>query len=188
MKKINLGQKELIHFVGIGGIGMSGLAHIMKNMGFKIQGSDQSKNKNTINCSKTGIKIYIGHSNNNVKKATILVRSTAIKNNNIEIKYAKKNKIPIYSRAEVLADVVSLKKNIIITGGGYRNIHLMKRLNDRLKIRIVNEKQIGINFDYIESELIAYLSARSIYNLPITYPSTTGASKPSSGGELYKYL
>jgi len=79
-------------------------------------------------------------------------------------------------------------KNIIITGGGYRNIHLMKRLNDRLKIRIVNEKQIGINFDYIESELIAYLSARSIYNLPITYPSTTGASEPSSGGEFYKYL
>ena len=116
MKKINLGQKELIHFVGIGGIGMSGLAHIMKNMGFKIQGSDQNKNKNTINCSKTGIKIYIGHSNKNVKKATILVKSTAIKNNNIEIKYAKKNKIPIYSRAEVLADVVSLKKNIIITG------------------------------------------------------------------------
>ena len=53
---------------------------------------------------------------NNVKNATILVKSTAIKNNNIELKYAKKNKIPIYSRAEVLADAVSLKKNIIITG------------------------------------------------------------------------
>ena len=116
MKKINLGQKELIHYVGIGGIGMSGLAQIMKNMGFRIQGSDQNKNKNTINCSKLGIKIFIGHSKNNVKKATIIVKSTAIKNNNVEIKYAKKNKIPIYSRAEVLADVVSLKKNIIITG------------------------------------------------------------------------
>ena len=116
MKKINLGQKELIHFVGIGGIGMSGLAQIMKNMGFKIQGSDQNKNKNTINCSKMGIKIFIGHSKKNVSKSTILVRSTAIKNNNVEIKYAKQNKIPIYSRAEVLADVVSLKKNIIITG------------------------------------------------------------------------
>tara|TARA_B100000767_G_scaffold266519_2_gene284009 strand:- start:941 stop:2338 length:1398 start_codon:yes stop_codon:yes gene_type:complete len=116
MKKINLGQKELIHFVGIGGIGMSGLAQIMKNMGFKIQGSDQNKNKNTMNCSKLKIKTFIGHSKNNVKNATILVKSTAIKNNNIEIKYAKKNKIPIYSRAEVLADVVSLKKNIIITG------------------------------------------------------------------------
>ena len=116
MKKINLGQKDLIHFIGIGGIGMSGLARIMKNMGFRIQGSDQSKNKNTISCSKLGIKVFTGHSSNNVKKATILVKSTAIKNNNIEIIYAKKNKIPIYSRAEVLADAVSLKKNIIITG------------------------------------------------------------------------
>ena len=116
MKKINLGQKDIIHFVGIGGIGMSGLAKIMKNMGFKIQGSDQSKNKNTISCSKYGIKIFFGHSSKNLKKTTILVKSTAIRNNNVEIKFAKKNKIPIYSRAEVLADVVSLKKNIIITG------------------------------------------------------------------------
>ncbi len=116
MKKINLGQKDLIHFVGIGGIGMSGLAQIMNNMGFRIQGSDQNKNKNTISCSKAGIKIFIGHSLKNIKKATILVRSSAIKNKNVELKYAKKNKIPIYSRAEVLADVVSLKKNIIVTG------------------------------------------------------------------------
>ena len=116
MKKISLGQKDNIHFVGIGGIGMSGLAQVMKNMGFKIQGSDQSKNKNIISCSKLGIKIFIGHSSNNVKRATIVVKSTAIKNNNTELKYAKKNKIPIYSRAEVLADAVSLKKNIIITG------------------------------------------------------------------------
>ena len=116
MQKINLGQKEVIHFVGIGGIGMSGLAQIMKNMGFKVQGSDQNKNKNTASCSKSGIKIFIGHSASNVKKVNILVKSTAIKNNNVEIQYAKKNKIPIYSRAEVLADAVSLKKNIIITG------------------------------------------------------------------------
>ena len=116
MKKINLGQKDLIHFVGIGGIGMSGLAQIMKNMGFRVQGSDQNKNKNTISCTRLGIKVHLGHSMKNLKKVNILVKSTAIKNNNIEIKYAKKNKIPIYSRAEVLADAVSLKKNIIITG------------------------------------------------------------------------
>jgi UDP-N-acetylmuramate--alanine ligase len=116
MKKINLGQKDIIHFVGIGGIGMSGLAKIMKNMGFNVQGSDQNKNKNTISCSSFGIKIFIGHSVKNVKKATIIVKSTAIKNNNTELKYARKNKIPIYSRAEILADAVSLKKNIIITG------------------------------------------------------------------------
>ena len=116
MKKINLGQKEVIHFVGIGGIGMSGLAQIMKNMGFKVQGSDQNKNKNTITCIKSGIKVFIGHSKKNVQSSTILVRSSAIKNNNSEIKFARLKKIPIYSRADVLADVVSLKKNIIITG------------------------------------------------------------------------
>ena len=116
MIKINLGQKDIIHFVGIGGIGMSGLAQIMKNMGFVIQGSDQNKNKNTTSCLKYGIKIFKGHLASNVKNATILVKSSAIKNNNAEVKFAKKNKIPIYSRAEVLADVVSLKKNIIITG------------------------------------------------------------------------
>ena len=116
MKKINLGQKEIIHFVGIGGIGMSGLAQIMKNMGFKIQGSDQNRNKNTASCLKAGIKIFIGHSKKNIENSTIVVRSSAIKNNNSEIRYAKQKKIPIYSRAEVLADAVSLKKNIIITG------------------------------------------------------------------------
>ncbi len=116
MKKINLGQKEVIHFVGIGGIGMSGLAQIMKNMGFNIQGSDQNKNKNTLSCIKNGIKVFFGHSKKNIKNSTILVRSSAVKNNNIELKIAKSKKIPVYSRAEVLADVVSLKKNIIITG------------------------------------------------------------------------
>ena len=116
MKKINIGQKEIIHFIGIGGIGMSGLAQVMKNMGFKIQGSDQNRNKSTSNCHRVGIKVFLGHTKTNVNNATIIVKSSAIKDNNIEIKQAKKKKIPIYSRAEVLADVVSLKKNIIITG------------------------------------------------------------------------
>ena len=116
MKNIRLGQKEIIHFIGIGGIGMSGLAQVMKTMGFKIQGSDQNKNKSTSNCLKVGIKVFIGHARKNIRNATIVVKSSAIKDNNVEIKQAKKKKIPIYSRAEVLANVVSLKKNIIITG------------------------------------------------------------------------
>ncbi len=116
MKNINIGQNEIIHFIGIGGIGMSGLAQVMKNMGFKIQGSDQNKNKSTLNCSKAGIKVFIGHTKKNLNNVTIVVRSSAIKDNNVEIKEAKKRKISIYSRAEVLANVVSLKKNIIITG------------------------------------------------------------------------
>ena len=59
--KINIGQKEIIHFIGLGGIGMSGLAQIMKIMGFKVQGSDISFNKNLENCKKLGIKFFIGH-------------------------------------------------------------------------------------------------------------------------------
>ena len=79
-------------------------------------------------------------------------------------------------------------KSILITGGGCRNAYLMKRLKDKLKLKVYKETQLGINFDYIEAELIAYLSARSIYELPYTFPSTTGVSKPSSGGKLYKHL
>ena len=99
MKKINLGQKDIIHFIGIGGIGMSGLAQVMKNMGFKIQGSDQTKNKNTISCLKSGIKIFIGHSSINVKKATNIEKSNALQHNNIALRFARKNKIAINSRA-----------------------------------------------------------------------------------------
>ena len=116
MNKIKLGKQEIIHFIGIGGIGMSGLAQIMKTMGFKVQGSDVYKNKNTDNCKKLGIKILIGHSKKNISKASILVKSSAIKSNNIELVESKKKKIPIYDRIEMLANIIDLKKNIIITG------------------------------------------------------------------------
>ena len=71
---------------------MSGLAQIMHNMGFKVQGSDQNKNKNTLSCSKIGIKVYLGHSKKIVINSTIVVRSTAIKNSNLEIRCARKRK------------------------------------------------------------------------------------------------
>ena len=92
MTNIRIGQKEIIHFIGIGGIGMSGLAQVMKTMGFKIQGSDQSKNKNTSNCLKAGIKVFIGHTKKNINSATILVKSSAIKDNNTEVQQAKKKR------------------------------------------------------------------------------------------------
>ena len=116
MNEIKLGKQEIIHFVGIGGIGMSGLAQIMKTMGFRVQGSDVNKNKNTENCKKLGIKILKGHERKHIKKATILVKSSAIKSNNIELLEAKKRNIPIYDRIEMLANIIDLKKNIIITG------------------------------------------------------------------------
>ena len=77
--KIKLAKSELIHFVGIGGIGMSGLALIMKGKGFKVQGSDISNNKNIERLRKEKIKVFIGHKKQNIEKGTILVVSSAIK-------------------------------------------------------------------------------------------------------------
>ena len=114
--KIKLAKSELIHFVGIGGIGMSGLALIMKELGFKVQGSDISNNKNIERIKQKKIKIYIGHKKKNVNQSTILVISSAIKSNNPELQFAKKRKIPIYKRGEMLANVVSLMKNVVVAG------------------------------------------------------------------------
>ena len=85
MNNNQIGKQEVIHFIGIGGIGMSGLAQIMKTMGFNVQGSDINENKNTDNCKKLGIKILIGHNKKNISKATIVVKSSAIKSNNVEL-------------------------------------------------------------------------------------------------------
>ena len=85
-------SSEVIHFVGIGGIGMSGLAQIMHNMGFMGQGSDLSQSKNTDRLRKFGIKIFIGHKKKNIKKVTMLIISSAIKKNNVEYLLAKKKK------------------------------------------------------------------------------------------------
>jgi UDP-N-acetylmuramate--alanine ligase len=114
--KIKLAKTEIIHFVGIGGIGMSGLALIMRNMGFKIQGSDASSSKNIERLKKNKIKVVLGHQKKNIKAATVLVISSAIKKSNPEILAAKKKQLPIYKRGEMLAHITSLTKNIVITG------------------------------------------------------------------------
>ena len=115
--KIELAKPEIIHFVGIGGIGMSGLALIMKGLGFKVQGSDISSNKNIERLKKNKIKVYISHNKKNIQKSTILVISSAIKQSNSEIIKAKEKQLPIYKRGDMLAHVVSLlKRNIVVSG------------------------------------------------------------------------
>jgi len=114
--KIELAKTEVIHFVGIGGIGMSGLSLIMKGMGFNVQGSDILNNKNIDRLKKNKIKILIKHSKKNISKATILVISSAIKKNNPELLEARRKQLPIYKRGEMLAHIVSLTKNIVVTG------------------------------------------------------------------------
>jgi len=116
MYKSAIGLKERIHFIGIGGIGMSGLAQVMSTIGFRVQGSDLVLSKNIERCKKIGIKVFSDHSKSNIKNCTIIVKSSAIKNNNPEIQAAKNKGLRILKRSEMLAHVVSLKKNIIITG------------------------------------------------------------------------
>ena len=115
--KIELAKTEIIHFVGIGGIGMSGLALIMKGLGFKVQGSDLTTNKNIERIKQNKIKVFIGHHKKNIQNSTILVISSAIKQSNSEILIAKKKQLPVYKRGDMLAHVVSLlKRNIVVAG------------------------------------------------------------------------
>ena len=114
--KIKLAKTEIIHFIGIGGIGMSGLSLIMRGKGFKVQGSDLNYNKNVERLKKEKIKIFIGQKKQNLKNATIVVISSAIKKNNPEILEAKRKKLPIITRGKMLAHIVSLLKNIVVVG------------------------------------------------------------------------
>jgi UDP-N-acetylmuramate--alanine ligase len=114
--KIELAKTEIIHFIGIGGIGMSGLALIMKSMGFNVQGSDIFISKNVERLKKDKITVNIKHTKKNIKRATIVVISSAIKKNNPELIEARKKQLPIYKRGEMLANIVSLTKNIVVTG------------------------------------------------------------------------
>ena len=116
MNKPYIELNEKIHFIGIGGIGMSGLAQVMKTMGFKVQGSDLVNSKNVERCKRIGIKVFRTHNKKNIQDCTIVVKSSAVKDSNPEIKAAKEKKLNILKRAEMLAHVVSLKTNIVITG------------------------------------------------------------------------
>ena len=114
--KIELAKNEIIHFIGIGGIGMSGLSLIMKGKDFKVQGSDINLNKNIERLKKEKIKIFIGHKKQHIKNATIIVVSSAIKKNNPELLEAKRKNLPIIKRGRMLAHIVSLTKNIVVAG------------------------------------------------------------------------
>ena len=187
MSNINIGNKEVIHFVGIGGIGMSGLAQIMKTMGFNVQGSDLNRNKNTDNCKKIGIKIFINHSKKNIFNATIIVKSTAIKKNNPELLLAKKKKIPIYERAEMLANIVALKKNIIITGshGKTTTTSLVAKILSEAKLDptiinggVINSIKNNAKFGKGDwTVLEADESDGSFLKLPINYSLITNIDK-----------
>ena len=185
--KINIASNEVIHFIGIGGIGMSGLAQIMNNLEFAIQGSDLSQNKNTERLTKLGIKIFIGHHQKNLKKATMVVISSAVKKNNKELMIARVKKLPVFKRGEMLANIVALKKNIVITGSHGKttttslvaNILLEAGLdptviNGGVINSLKNNAQLGKGeWAVIESDE----SDGSFLKLPITYSIVTNVDK-----------
>ena len=106
-----------VHFVGIGGIGMSGIAELLINQGFNVSGSDISKTEIIKKLEKNGAKIKIGHHEENLNNCEVLVYSSAIPKDNPELIYAQDNKIPTIKRAEMLAELIALKNTSIAVGG-----------------------------------------------------------------------
>jgi UDP-N-acetylmuramate--alanine ligase len=105
-----------IHFVGIGGIGMSGIAEVMKNLGYDVQGSDISESYVVEGLRKRGIRVAIGHAAENLGDAAVVVTSTAVRRDNPEVAAALENRIPVVRRAEMLAELMRLKRTVAVAG------------------------------------------------------------------------
>lgn len=105
-----------IHFIGIGGIGMSGIAEVLCNLGYTVQGSDASEGANVVRLREKGVKVTVGHKAENVNGADVLVVSTAIKRDNPELMAARAQRIPVVRRAEMLAELMRLKSCVAIAG------------------------------------------------------------------------
>jgi UDP-N-acetylmuramate--alanine ligase len=105
-----------IHFVGIGGIGMSGIAEILHNLGYKVQGTDQAESANVKRLRDLGVKVWVGHRGENLGEAQVVVVSTAVKPDNPEVIAARQRLIPVVRRAEMLAELMRLKWSVAVAG------------------------------------------------------------------------
>lgn len=105
-----------IHFVGIGGVGMCGIAEVLINQGYKISGSDLKQSVNTERLAALGAQIYIGHDANNIEHTDVVVTSTAVNEDNPEVKAARENRIPMVPRAEMLAELMRFRHGIAVAG------------------------------------------------------------------------
>jgi len=110
------GKIEKIHFVGIGGIGMSGIAEVLLNLGYKVSGSDLRRSEITERLAGLGGEIFYGHQRENVIGAGVVVISSAVKDDNPEVQEARENLIPVIPRAEMLAELMRMKYGIAIAG------------------------------------------------------------------------
>jgi len=108
-----------IHFVGIGGIGMSGIAEVLANLGFRVSGSDQKKSDVTAHLEELGVEVTEGHAAENVGDAHVVVRSTAVRDDNPEITAARRRSIPVIPRAEMLAELMRMKPHTVAVAGSH---------------------------------------------------------------------
>ncbi|NUY39750.1 UDP-N-acetylmuramate--L-alanine ligase [Wolbachia endosymbiont of Litomosoides brasiliensis] len=109
-------QEGIIHIIGIGGIGMSAIAEILHNSNYKVQGSDAQSSNNVDRLQKLGMEIYTGHNANNIKQAQVVVYSSAIKSDNVELVAARNNNKAILHRSDILAEIVKDKYVIAVSG------------------------------------------------------------------------
>src|SRR5262249_28657370 len=105
-----------VHFVGIGGIGMSGIAEVLANLGYKVTGSDVAEGANVNRLRDKGVKVVIGHKAENINGADVVVVSSAIKRDNPELIAARAKRVPVVRRAEMLAELMRLKSCVAIAG------------------------------------------------------------------------
>ncbi|NUX01478.1 UDP-N-acetylmuramate--L-alanine ligase [Wolbachia endosymbiont of Madathamugadia hiepei] len=113
---MNSTRKETIHIIGIGGIGMSAIAEILHNSNYKVQGSDTQSNDNTDRLQRLGIRVYIGHSANNIGQAQVIMHSSAIKSDNVELVAARDNNKTILHRSDILAEIMKDRCVIAVSG------------------------------------------------------------------------
>lgn len=109
-------NKSKFHFVGVGGIGMCGLAELLHNIGAKVTGSDLSENANTERLQSLGIPVFRGHKSENVGDADVVVYSSAVQTTNPEVQAARARQIPLIPRAEALAEIMRLKRGVAVAG------------------------------------------------------------------------
>ena len=105
-----------VHFVGIGGSGMSGIAEVLANIGYEVTGSDLAQNAMTDRLASLGAKIFIGHSALNIDGANVVVVSSAVSDDNPEVVAAREHNIPVVPRAEMLAEIMRFSNGIAVAG------------------------------------------------------------------------
>ncbi|MDE0518155.1 MAG: Mur ligase domain-containing protein, partial [Bdellovibrionales bacterium] len=119
-----------VHFVGIGGIGMCGLAELLYHSGIFVTGSDLVENVQTQRLRELGIPVSIGHKKENMENAEIIIQSSAVPGNNIEIQMARNRKLPVIKRSEALAEIMRLKRGLVVAGthGKTTTTHLLAQI------------------------------------------------------------